>query len=187
MPIILHACCGPCLTHCALALRADGLEPVVFFSDSNIMPRAEYDLRLASARKFADAENFELVEDDYDNAAWLAAVRGLEAEPEGGARCSACFRFNLERAARFALSRGISEFTSTLTVSPRKRSAMVFEAGVAAATRALEKLAAPAGLTFRPFDFKKRDGFLNSIRLAAKYDLYRQNYCGCAFSREPRS
>ena len=174
--IVLHACCGPCLTHCALALRREGREPVVFFSNSNIAPRDEYETRLASARKFSDAEGFEFVEDAYDNDAWRETMRGLETEPEGGARCAECFRFNLLRAARFAAEHGIAEFTTTLTVSPKKRSATVFESARAAAAEV-------AGVSFAPYDFKKKNGFLESVKLAEKYGLYRQNYCGCSFSK----
>ena len=168
-PIVLHACCGPCLTHCALALRREGREPIVFYSNSNIAPRAEYELRLASARKLAAAENIEFIEDEYDHDAWLASVRGLENEPEGGGRCAACFRFNLSRATRFAAERGIAEYTTTLTVSPKKRSATIFAVAASIASAA----------KFVPYDFKKKNGFLESVRLAEQYGLYRQNYCGC--------
>lgn len=161
------------------SLRGDGYEPTVFFSNANIMPNAEYMLRLESIRKLSKAMGFELVEDIYDNAAWLAATRGLENAPEGGARCSACFRHNLGRAAAFASGNGFAEFTTTLTVSPHKRSATVFEAGDLAASDAGLSGDKPA---FMRFDFKKRNGFLNSIKLSEHYGLYRQSWCGCAFS-----
>ena len=114
-------------------LRREGWEPVLFFSNSNIAPREEYALRLESARKFAEAEGFRFVEDEYANDEWREAVRGLEGEPEGGKRCAACFRFNLMRTARFAAGEGIAAFTTSLTVSPKKNSAMVMEAGRKAA------------------------------------------------------
>ena len=180
-PILLHACCGPCSTHCTKELRRVGCEPVVFFSNSNIMPSEEYALRLESAKKFAADVGAEFVEDPPDNAAWLEAVKGFENEPEGGKRCEACFRFNLGRVAKYAAANGFERFTTSLTVSPRKRSAMVFEAGDAAAKRFAETT------EFVHYDFKKNNGFLDSVRLSEKHGLYRQNYCGCVFSKRNRT
>ena len=105
--ILLHACCAPCSGAILECLRDSGIAPVVFFSNSNIYPRAEYDLRLGEMRRYAETMGVELVEDEYDHEAWLEAVRGLEREPERGARCAACFRFRLARAARYAASRGL--------------------------------------------------------------------------------
>lgn len=181
--ILLHACCGPCLTHCVECLRKQDYEPTLFFSNSNIMPREEYDWRVAAARDYAAKKEVEFVEDDYDNDRWLKSVKGLEAEPEGGRRCSACFRYNLRRAADYACDHNFPGLTSTLTVSPHKRSMLVFEAGdeaVAAATAARPECVHT--LTFMRFDFKKKNGFLNSLHLAKEHALYRQTYCGCIFS-----
>ncbi|MGI5867844.1 MAG: epoxyqueuosine reductase QueH [Kiritimatiellia bacterium] len=178
--ILLHACCGPCSTHCVATLRDAGYEPTLFYSNSNIMPQAEYDVRLDSLRRFAQIANVALVEDVHDNARWLACIKGLENEPEKGARCRLCYGFNLRRAAAFALENAFAEFTTTLTVSPHKPSPLVFAAGDAAA-------AETTGLfkpTFRHFDFKKKDGFLDSVRLAKEYGLYRQSYCGCLLSQK---
>ena len=194
--LVLHACCGPCLTHCALSLRKEGKEPLVFFSNSNIWPPDEYARRLESARKFADAEGFEFVADAYNHEAWEKDTADFKDEPEGGKRCLLCFRFNLIRTARFALSqRGASlptcdiEFTTTLTVSPKKNSAMVAEAAAAAiaATAAAAEPNAPCNtLKYLPYDFKKGGGFAESVKLSAKYGLYRQNYCGCGLGGETR-
>ena len=181
--ILLHACCGPCLTHCVESLRSQEYEPTIFFSDSNIMPSEEYERRRDAARDYATKVEVEFVEDVYDNASWLESVKGLEAEPEGGRRCSACFQHNLRRAADYACEHGFTEFTSTLTVSPHKRSMMVFETGDAVAEAVAEiHPELPEPPKFARFDFKKKNGFLNSLRLAAEYNLYRQNYCGCSFS-----
>jgi len=173
--LLLHACCGPCSTACVERLRAEGVEPVLFFANDNLATREEYDRRLAALRAFADAEGVELRAKPYDHAAWREAVRGLEDEPEGGRRCSACFRHSLAAAAAEAAAYGgeKNEFSTTLTVSPHKRTAQVFEAG-----HAVETPAAP----FREHDFKKRGGFLRSVALAARYGLYRQSFCGCEFS-----
>lgn len=144
----------------------------MFFSNSNIDTEEEFTRRLESARKVAEAEGVEIAVDRYDHAAWLEEVaKGFEDEPEKGARCARCFRFSLSRAAEFAHSHGFDDFTTSLTVSPHKVSSVVFAAG------------AEAGADFLPEDFKKRGGFLLSTRRAAGLGLYRQNYCGCEFSR----
>lgn len=184
--ILLHACCGPCSTHCVETLRDQDYEPTLFYSNSNIMPVEEYQRRLDAIRLFAKTAGVDFIEDAPYNAAWLEAIRGLEKEKEGGARCSVCFRYNLARAADYAAKHGFAEFTTTLTVSPHKRSATVFEAGDDAAAQAA---AAHPDLTEKPrfmhIDFKKNNGFLNSTRLSEKYGLYRQTYCGCVFSLRP--
>ena len=167
--VLLHVCCGPCAGHAVETLQAD-YDVTGFFSNSNIAPRTEYDRRLAAARTLAEAMDIELAEDTYDHAAWLARVTGLEAEPEGGRRCEVCFRFSLERAASYAREHGFDLFTTTLTVSPHKRSATLFAVG------------RPLG-PFHAIDFKKRDGFRRSMELAKTLNLYRQHDCGCEFSR----
>ncbi len=127
--ILLHACCAPCSGAILECLRDSGIRPVVFFSNSNIFPKEEYDLRLAELRRYAALMGVELVEDAYDHDAWLAAVRGLEAEPERGRRCAACFRFRLARAARYAASRGLPVLATTLASSRWKDLDQVAEAG----------------------------------------------------------
>lgn len=174
--VLLHTCCGPCATHCVRVLREGGAEPVAFFSNSNIDSREEFERRLSALRSFAAAVGVRVVVDEYDHAAWRKAVEGLEGEPEGGRRCDACFRYNLGRAAAKAAALGIGSFTTSLTVSPHKNSCRVFAAGAAAAGNA------PGEVMFREIDFKKRDGFLDSVRLARQYGLYRQAWCGCEFS-----
>ena len=130
--ILLHACCAPCSGAILECLRESGIAPVVFFSNSNIYPREEYDLRLAELRRYAATMGVELVEDEYDHEAWLEAVRGLEREPERGARCAACFRFRLARAARYAISRGLPVVATTLASSRWKDLDQVNAAGQAA-------------------------------------------------------
>ena len=130
--ILLHACCAPCSGAILECLRDSGIRPVVFFSNSNIYPRAEYDLRLAELQRYAGKMGVELVADEYDHDAWLAAVRGLEREPERGARCAACFRFRLERAARYAARRGLPVLATTLASSRWKDLSQVNAAGLSA-------------------------------------------------------
>lgn len=169
------------------ALSDLGNEVVLFFSNSNIDTEAEFEKRLANARKLAEADGVELVADAYDHADWLEMVaKGFEDEPEKGARCARCFRYNLARAAAWASAHGCDAFTTSLTVSPHKVSAMVFEAGADAAWGVSAKEcggSAAAAPEFLSVDFKKKDGFLRSLRRAAELGLYRQSYCGCEFSR----
>ena len=127
--ILLHACCAPCSGAILECLRDNGIAPVVFFSNSNIWPREEYDLRLSELRRYTALMGVELVEDAYDHAAWREAVRGLEDEPERGRRCAACFRFRLARAARYAASRGLPVLATTLASSRWKDLDQVNEAG----------------------------------------------------------
>lgn len=171
--LLLHVCCGPCSTACVERLRAGGCEPTLFFSNANIAPREEYERRRDTAAKFAEKAGLKFVEDvEASHDEWLEKVaHGYENEPEGGARCRRCFAFNLARAAAYARANGFGSFTTSLTVSPHKRSALVFEAGHEA-----------GGEAFAEIDFKKRDGFKRSIELSAELGLYRQSYCGCEFS-----
>ena len=176
--LLLHVCCGVCASHCVRVLKADGWEPVLFFSNYNIYPAAEYVRRREAAATLAAAEGVEWVEDEPDHAAWRAAVaEGFEACKEGGARCARCFRFSLGRAFKRMAELGCVAFTTSLTVSPHKRSALLHAIG--------EEI---GGAAFVPYDFKKQGGFLESNRLARELGLYRQVYCGCEFSmrhREP--
>ena len=187
MKILLHTCCGPCASACVPVLRDLGNEVVLFFSNSNIDTEAEFEKRLDNARKLAEAENVELVADEYDHADWLEKVaKGLEDAPEKGARCAKCFRYNLARAAAWAATHGCEAFATSLTVSPHKVSQMVFAAGEDVAWEASAKDcggSAAAAPKFLPVDFKKKDGFLRSLRRTAELGLYRQSYCGCEFSR----
>ena len=168
MKILLHACCGPCATACVERLGAKHAV-TLFFSNSNIAPRSEYDKRLEQARKLAGLTGVPLIEDAYEHEAWREHVKGFENEPERGRRCEKCFEFNLCRTARYAETHGFEAFTTTLTVSPHKRSPVIFSIG---------KRLGP----FLAEDFKKQDGFERSLRLAGQYGLYRQDYCGCEFS-----
>ena len=132
--ILLHACCAPCSGAILECLRDNGIAPVVYFSNSNIWPREEYDLRLSELRRYTALMGVELVEDAYDHAAWREAVRGLEDEPERGRRCAACFRFRLARAARHAASRGLPVLATTLASSRWKDLDQVNEAGESVCT-----------------------------------------------------
>jgi len=175
MKVVLHTCCGPCASACLPRMKEDGHSPVMLFANSNIDTREEFDRRKESAQRLAAADGVEFAALDYDHADWLREVAaGYENEPEKGMRCERCFRYNLRKAAEFARANGIPAFTTSLTVSPHKVSASIFAAGN------------EAGEGFLAVDFKKREGFKLSTRRAAELGLYRQNYCGCEFSKGAR-
>ena len=167
--LLLHVCCGPCATHSVEALQAE-YELTLFFSNSNISPRSEYDRRLADAERLASICAVPLVVDEYDHAAWLRGIAGLEDQPERGLRCERCFAFNLTRAAGYAREHGFDIFTTTLTISPHKNSSTIMNIGARIGP-------------FLAIDLKKKHGFKHSIELSEAYGLYRQDYCGCEFSR----
>ena len=171
MKVLLHTCCGPCASACVPRLREEGHDVTMFYSNSNIDTPEEFEKRFAAAKRLAEADGVELVEDGYNHEAWLREVAaGLENEPEKGARCEKCFRFNLARTARYAAEHGFDAFATSLTVSPHKISARIFEASDDG--------------RFLKADFKKREGFKKSLKRSAELGLYRQPYCGCEFSRK---
>ena len=163
---LLHICCAPCGGGCAERMISEGRPPLLYFSNSNLESREEFDRRLESVVRLARHFELALEVDPYDHAAWLEAVAGLENEPEHGRRCEKCFAFSLGRAAAFAAGK---PFCTTLTVSPRKSSAVIFAVG--------SKFP-----NFEPVDFKKRDGYRRSCEIARELLFYRQNFCGCEFS-----
>ncbi len=167
--ILVHTCCAPCAAPSGEKLMLEGYKVTLFYSNSNIYPLEEYEKRLAEVRKLASIWDILVEEDIYDHKKWLHHVKGLENEPEKGSRCAKCFEFSLQRTAELADRLDFTAFTTTLTLSPHKVSKMIFEIG-----KQYPK--------YIPFDFKKENGFLKSLQLSEKYDLYRQNYCGCEFS-----
>ena len=168
--MILHICCAPCGGGCVERLKERQEKTVLFYSNSNLNSREEFERRLASVRRLAQDQQLELVVDPYDHESWLEAVKGFENEPEQGERCKRCFRFSLNRTALRAAD---EVFCTTLTVSPRKRSKVIFEIG-------------SEWENFVPEDFKKRDGYRRSCEIARQSGFYRQNYCGCEFSLKDR-
>jgi len=174
--VILHVCCGPCACACVPRLKEKGHDVTMLFANSNIDTREEFDRRLAAAERLAAVDGVRLVALPYDHGEWLREVAaGHESDPEKGARCERCFRYNLAKAAAFAEANGFEAFTTSLTVSPHKVSQLVFQAGEDTAN----------GVPFLHEDFKKREGFKLSVRRADELGLYRQSYCGCEFSRRP--
>ncbi len=169
-PILVHCCCGPCATSSIQRLLDEGYEPVLCYGNSNIWPKEENDLRYENLLKVAEHfGELEVVRQQYDHDSWLSFIKGLENEPEHGARCLRCFEFNLRAAYEEAKRLGIDCFTTTLTVSRFKNSKAIFNVG-------------SMFDSFKDIDFKKKDGFAKSCSLAKELGLYRQTYCGCEFS-----
>jgi len=177
MKVALHTCCGPCASACVPRLKELGHEVTMVFANSNISSVAEFEKRREAAETLAKAEGVALEVLPYDHEAWLKNVAvGYEQEPEKGERCRRCFRYNLDKTAAFAKAHGFEVFTTSLTVSPHKVSAMVFEAGRGVGNR-------EGGVVFLEEDFKKREGFKCSLKRSAELGLYRQSWCGCEFSK----
>ena len=172
--LLLHSCCGPCSTQVIDILKND-YDLTIFYSNSNIFPQEEYEKRLAEQKRYAKIVGIDVIDDKYDEAEYLEFVKGLEKEKEGGLRCRACFEFRLSRTAKFAKENGFDLFSTTLTVSPHKNSEVINEIG--------NRISKEVGVDFLAGNFKKQDGYKKSIELSKRYNLYRQNYCGCRFSR----
>lgn len=180
--LLLHSCCGPCSTACIERL-IENYKITVFFYNPNITDREEYELRKENQIKFinmyneklSDEDKVEFIEGEYLAEEFLQVCRGLEAEPEGGRRCTECFKLRMERTAQAAAGTGNGIFGTTLTVSPHKNYSLISAIGC--------ELADKYGLEFLDLDFKKKAGFQRSIQMSKEYGLYRQNYCGCQFSK----
>ena len=176
--LLLHSCCAPCSSHC-LSELAGKIQTTVFYYNPNLDCREEYEKRKSEQQRFLSETGLaDFLDADYCAEEYAAAVIGLENEREGGARCAVCFRLRLERTAREAKAGGYDYFATTLTVSPLKNAQLINEIGFAVAEK--------VGVKYLPSDFKKRGGYLHSVRLSEEYGLYRQDYCGCAFSKLAR-
>ncbi len=175
--LLLHSCCGPCSSY-VLEYLSVFFEITVLFFNPNIYPEGEYEKRFSEQKKLIESMSFKnpvsLLAVPYDYSEFLACVGGFEREREGGARCTECFRLRLGRCAEIAKERGFDVFATTLSVSPHKNAPLLNSIG--------EELSEKYGVTYLPSDFKKREGYKRSIELSKKYDIYRQEYCGCEFS-----
>ena len=176
--LLLHVCCAPCSSYC-LEYLSEYFDITVYYYNPNISKKEEYLKRLAEEKRYISVKEFKypvkLTESNYDPQEFFDAVRGLEKEPEGGLRCRECFRLRLEASAKKAKELGFEWFTTTLTISPLKNAALLNEIGA--------EMGEKYGVKWLPSDFKKREGYKRSIELSREYGLYRQDYCGCVFSR----
>ena len=173
--VLLQACCAPCASHC-LSELAGKTRVTVYFYNPNLSDREEYEKRRAELLRFigetgwADALDCAYAPEDF-----AAVAAGYEDAPEGGARCARCFRLRLEHTAAAAKENGYDLFGTTLTLSPLKNAELINRIGFEVGER--------YGVEYLPSDFKKRGGYQHSLDLSREHCLYRQNYCGCAFSK----
>lgn len=175
--LLLHACCAPCSSYVLEYLNSH-FNITLFFSNPNISPEEEYQKRLRELERLVTQMGLsvKIIEDDYIPQEFFDMAKGLEALPEGGERCRKCYRLRLLKAAAQAKQDGFDYFCTTLSISPYKNAQWINEIG--------EELSEKFGVHFLPSDFKKKNGYKRSIELSRKYDLYRQNFCGCVFSKK---
>ncbi len=176
--LLIHSCCAPCSSY-VLEYLSKYFCITDFYYNPNIQSDSEYRRRADELKRLIEkmplSNPVTFVEGEYDPKSYTEAIRGLEKEPEGGARCEVCFRLRLEEAAREAAKRNIEYFTTTLTISPMKDVVLLNKLG--------EEAAEKYGVKFLPSEFRKKGGYLRSIELSKEYDLYRQDYCGCVYSK----
>ncbi len=176
--LLLHSCCAPCSSY-VLEYLSQYFKITDFFYNPNIDPESEYTKRIVELQRLIDAMPMKhpvsFLAGPYDRDKFYAMAKGLEKVKEGGERCFRCYELRLREAARLAAEGGYDYFTTTLSISPHKNAAKLNEIG--------NRLGEEYGVAYLPSDFKKKNGFKRSIELSAKYNLYRQNYCGCIFSK----
>lgn len=171
--LLLHSCCGPCSSY-VLEYLSDYFDITLFFYNPNIQPAEEYEKRLSAQKQLLERAKYKnpvaFLAGEYEPQRFFEAVKGLENCREGGARCEKCFELRLSKAAEIAKKGGFDYFATTLTVSPHKNAVLINEIG-------------GRYQNYLPSDFKKREGYKRSIILSKEYELYRQGYCGCIFSK----
>ncbi len=177
--LLLHACCAPCSSH-TLTYIAERFRITLYFYNPNIAPEEEYSFRCEELKRLVREMglDIEVLEEKYDPAPFYELAKGLEELPERGERCQRCIELRLRTAAAKAKELGCDYFTTTLTISPHKDCAFINECG--------GRISEETGVPYLFSDFKKHDGYKHSIELSKQYSLYRQNYCGCVYSRMAR-
>ena len=172
--MLLHVCCAPCSSSVIERLKAEtDYNVTIFFSNSNILPEEEYKRRKIALIQFIQEVHpeIEIIFDDYNPAEYLNAIKGMEKMGEGSIRCDSCIGYRLKKTAILAKEKEFDIFATTLTVSPHKNAKRINEIG--------KQLEEEFGVSYYESDFKKRNGYLRSLELCKKYNIYRQNYCGC--------
>lgn len=172
--MLLHSCCGPCSTQVIEVLKND-YDLTIYYYNPNIDTEEEFNLRLNEEIRYCKEVAIPVIEDGYNPEEFECVVKGLENEREGGARCPVCFKLRLERTAIKAKELGFDCFGTTLTVSPHKNAAIINGIG-----KSIEN---EHGIEFIEGNYKKQDGYKKSIELSKKFNLYRQNYCGCKYAK----
>ena len=171
--LLLHSCCAPCSSGVLDDLRKK-YDITVFFYNPNIYPLEEYEKRAKEQEKYLKQIGISYIICDYNPDKYIEAIKGLENEPEGGNRCEVCFRIRLNMTAEYAKKHNYDIFTTTLSVSPHKNYELINNIG--------REISEKYGVPFLEANFKKNDGYLKSINNSKKYNIYRQNYCGCKYS-----
>lgn len=179
--ILLHSCCAPCSSY-VITFLSNYFNITILYYNPNIYPKEEYLKRKKEQIKLIKNLNtkykVDFLDCDYDNEIYNEYIKGYEQYPEGSKRCQICFNLRLEKTAKLAKENNYNYFCSTLTVSPHKNSKLINEIGI--------NLSNKYNIKWLYSDFKKNEGFKQSIELSKKYDLYRQDYCGCIYSKEAR-
>lgn len=175
--LLLHACCAPC-SSAVLERLKDIFSVTLYFYNPNISPKEEFKFRLAELNRLTaemGLSDISVIAPKYDNDEFESVIKGMEDIPEGGARCAVCYRLRLERAVLYAEKHGFDYVTTTLSVSPHKNAGLLNKIG--------EELTHFLNVRYLISDFKKKDGYKCSCELSRQYNLYRQNYCGCVYSK----
>lgn len=175
--LLLHACCAPC-TSAVLEYLDKYFAVTLFFYNPNIAPESEFNFRLEELKRLVNEMNLQsinIISPEYNPEEFEDMAKGLEDIPEGGKRCQKCYRLRLLAAVKYAAEQGFDYVTTTLSVSPHKNADWLNEIGM--------ELAKEYGANYLCSDFKKKEGYKRSIELSKQYNLYRQNYCGCAYSK----
>ena len=176
--ILLHSCCAPCSSHVITFLK-EYFDITIIYYNPNIYPYEEYKKRkeeqIRLLNEIKSKNKLNIIDCDYDNNIYEETIKGLEKEKEGGSRCYKCFWLRLDKTAQIAKENNYDYFSTTLTISPYKNSTVINEIG--------KELETIYNITWLYSDYKKKDGYKKSIQLSKKYNLYRQNYCGCIYSK----
>lgn len=179
--LLLHSCCAPCSSYC-LELLSEYFEITVIYYNPNIYPPEEYHMRVEEQRRFIELfpvkHKISFVEGDYDTALFYEKIKGMEHLQEGQKRCFACYEMRLRTTCEYAVRHGFDFFTTTLSISPMKNAQKLNEIGA--------KLEAEFHMPYLYSDFKKQNGYKRSTEISNEYDMYRQYYCGCIFSKKQR-
>ena len=175
--LLIHACCAPCSSY-VLEYLKEIFDITLFFYNPNISPESEFEMRFKELKRLNEEtrSGADILKGDYDYPEFLEIAKGMEDAPEGGKRCFRCYRLRLRKTAEEALKGGFDYFTTTLSISPYKNAEKLNAIG--------KELSEEFGVKYLFSDFKKKNGYKRSIELSKRYGLYRQDYCGCAFSKQ---
>ena len=177
--LLLHACCGPCSSY-VVEYLSKYFDITIYYYNPNIYPKEEYTRRLNELKKFMGIfnNNIKIIEEIYNEEDYNSAVKNLEHLGEKSIRCYNCYEFRMDKAAKYAKENNYDYFTTTLSISPHKNSKWINEIG--------SILEQKYNIKYLYSDFKKKEGYKRSLELSKEYNLYRQDYCGCKYSKKER-